>query len=35
MVDEILAAGLSEQVAEELGLRPGQLFVVRQNSIIG
>ncbi len=34
VVDEILAAGLREKVAQQLRLRPGQLFVVRQNSIV-
>jgi hypothetical protein len=29
VVDEILAAGLGEKVAQQLRLRPGQLFVVR------
>jgi hypothetical protein len=28
MIDKIFAAGLSEQVAQQLRLRPGQLFVV-------
>ncbi len=35
VVDEILASGLREKVAQQLRLRPGQLFVVRQNSIVG
>ena len=34
MIDEILAAGLGEQVSQQLRLGAGQLLVVRQDSLV-